>query len=150
MQLFGYLSKDNITYVAYRKWKSEVWIFYLVVITSIWYLILASSRKESTGSEVSKETATKYTKATLLLFYLFFFFFYFSKRLGLFVLFWNWKIILKQNYTSSVCKSNLLQTSFSVFCWHVPRLSQMKFFVKCFCFTLIVHQRTSLLNISLC
>ena len=63
MYLFDYLRKDNITYIAYRRWKSEVWIPYLVVITSIWHLILATLRKESAGSEISKETATNYIKA---------------------------------------------------------------------------------------
>ena len=35
----------------------------LVNITSVRQLIFATSRKESTGSEVSKETALNYTKA---------------------------------------------------------------------------------------
>ena len=36
---------------------------------------------------------------------------------------------LKQNYILSACKCSLLQTSFSVLCWHVPRSWQIKFLV---------------------
>ena len=69
MYLLDYLRIHNITYITYLDLQNiKIWsLNTLVNISSVWQLIFATSRKESTGSEVgaSQETATTYTKTPL-------------------------------------------------------------------------------------
>ena len=66
MQLFDYLCTHTLTYIAYlniQKIDISILNVYCSQHCKRLIIIFATSKKESTRSEVSKEIATNYTKA---------------------------------------------------------------------------------------